>query len=169
MVTPRRFKENIQNGRITEEMLALALYSINKRAKNARDKRNQYKAELGFSRSQYIWNNIREYEGKMQYYYELKDDMLSIVEPTCIHESEGRHGKEYFFYYEIGGYKFHKPVQDMAQIEKNLEKNIVNIGELTTYGHTINDLLSVQFVESLHALIRKGNFEYIPDEKKGGE
>ena len=42
MTTKNEHKKNLENGIITEEMLELVLYSLNKRAKNCRDQKNKY-------------------------------------------------------------------------------------------------------------------------------
>lgn len=38
MKTPKEYQDNLKNGIITEEMFTDCLYSVNKRAKNYRDK-----------------------------------------------------------------------------------------------------------------------------------
>jgi hypothetical protein len=43
MKTPKDFIKNIKNNIVTKDMFALALYSVNKRAKNCRDKIYEYK------------------------------------------------------------------------------------------------------------------------------
>lgn len=42
MRTPAAWTKNIRNGIITDEMLEAALFSVNKRAKNYRDKKREY-------------------------------------------------------------------------------------------------------------------------------
>ena len=42
MQTPKEYIKNLNNKIITDEMLSDALFSVNKRAKNWRDKKNQY-------------------------------------------------------------------------------------------------------------------------------
>lgn len=80
MKTPKEFTDNIKNKTITEEMLEVCLYSVNKRAKNCRDKLRQYR------KCRYIDAFYEEqYEKKLDEYYSLKDKMLSILTPVCIH------------------------------------------------------------------------------------
>lgn len=42
MKTPAEFTKNLKEKVITEEMLEKALFSVNKRAKNYRDKKREY-------------------------------------------------------------------------------------------------------------------------------
>ena len=41
MKTPKEYTKNLKNGIITEDMIVDCLYSVNKRAKNYRDKERQ--------------------------------------------------------------------------------------------------------------------------------
>lgn len=51
--------------------------------------------------------------------------------------------KLYYLFYEVAGFKFHRPIE-AEQVEKyNLE--LKNIDELTTTGKEITELLSLQF------------------------
>ena len=43
MRIPKAYTENLNKGIVTEQMLCDVLYSYNKRAKNWRDKKRQYK------------------------------------------------------------------------------------------------------------------------------
>lgn len=70
--TSKEFKENLKKHIITEAMLGAATFSVNKRAKNYRDE--------GGADAQY----------KKEEYYAMKDELLSIVEPICIHMEEQR-------------------------------------------------------------------------------
>lgn len=45
MKTPNSYINNVKKGLITEEMLSDCLYSLNKRAKNYRDKENDIRSE----------------------------------------------------------------------------------------------------------------------------
>lgn len=72
MKTPGEYKTNLKKGIITEQMLADCLYSVNKRAKNHRDKGGGFP----FSPSSY----------EMHRYYTYKEQMLTFLEPICIHQ-----------------------------------------------------------------------------------
>lgn len=86
MVTPKIYTANLIKGIITDEMLASAIYSVNKRAKNARDKEREYRREYR-NRYDYYGNEERARERK-EYYYELKDSLLEFATAkcTCIHK-----------------------------------------------------------------------------------
>lgn len=49
MPTSRIFKENLKNGIITSDMLSDCIFSVNKRAKNFRDREADIRAERRFN------------------------------------------------------------------------------------------------------------------------
>lgn len=53
MKTPKIYQENLKNKIVTKQMLIDALYSVNKRAKNYRDKNREYYGYV----NQFYWNN----------------------------------------------------------------------------------------------------------------
>lgn len=79
MQTPKDWSENLKKNVITEEMLGAAAYSVNKRAKNCRDKKREYRHRY----DQY--HNAEQYEAKEEEYYRQKEILLSVVRPVCIH------------------------------------------------------------------------------------
>ena len=78
MKTPKKFTENLKNRIITKEMLSTALYSVNKRAKNCRDKERSSHND--------IYDTKEKYRLQKEEYYELKDLFLSLLKPDCIHK-----------------------------------------------------------------------------------
>lgn len=80
MRTPKKYNDNIKNGMITADMLADCLFSVNKRAKNCRDKESNYR---GFRNDYY--GNEEKYRQQKEKYYEQKEKMLALLKPTCIH------------------------------------------------------------------------------------
>lgn len=81
MKTPKFYADNIKNGIITEEMLEQCLYSVNKRAKNHRDRarevRQMYKNDwYGTAQNEYMLSDEM---------YHMKDLLLQIVEPIKAH------------------------------------------------------------------------------------
>lgn len=201
MKTPEEYKRNLKNKIITEDMLVHALFSVNKRAKNCRDKARKYRKTYRYSR----YDESAGYEAKRDYYYALKEKLLSVVPPTCIHaEATGRYPKkriysyqkgyrrvkekdilyvnyywdddqcqyvefvdvingpeiiQYYLFHDFGDYSFHTPIQ-----KENIEKyslDIVEISEIKTKGKDVQELLSVQFVKQMLALIESGNYQYI--------
>lgn len=80
MKTPQEYIKNLNNKIITKAMLCDCLYSVNKRAKNFRDKAEQY------HKNRYdIYNNEEKATEKKEHYYKLKEILLSAVNPDCIH------------------------------------------------------------------------------------
>ena len=47
MKTPKEYRDNLLNHIITKQMLVDCLYSVNKRAKNYRDKEREQRADSG--------------------------------------------------------------------------------------------------------------------------
>lgn len=95
MRTPAEWNKKLQKNIITEEMLEVALYSVNKRAKNWRDKKREYR---------HYWydkyNNAGKAEVNEQKMYALKEKMLGFIKPTCIHQEFGGYEKKRIYDYE---------------------------------------------------------------------
>ena len=201
MRTPAEYTKNLNNNIITREMLLDCLYSANKRAKNWRDKERQYRRY----RYDYYDNEEKAREEK-EYYYHLKDIMLSVISPVCIHretikdkcrerfydyeeeywEYQGQfihtgqywdnEIKEYvqfgdvildcdpiyhyYLFYDLGGkHTFHTPISE--EKVKDYDLPVIDISQLQTFGHDISDLISMQFVKKMIALISSANFSYM--------
>lgn len=88
MKTPKLFKENLKKGIITEEMLELVLFSLNKRAKNSRDKKQQYYYKAKSCRNgDLYYKNVEKYKEKEKEYYSDKDFLIKmLLKPDCIHK-----------------------------------------------------------------------------------
>ena len=80
MRTPKEYNNNMKNGIITMEMLGDCIFSVNKRAKNCRDKERKYR-----NRRYDKYDTSGSYRQKKEEYYNQKEIMLSICHPTCIH------------------------------------------------------------------------------------
>lgn len=83
MRTTKEISNNIKNGIITEEMLDLALWSVNKRAKNYRDKQREY--------VQYNWGKYRDYnvsqaKANKNVMHSYKETLLTLISPSVIHK-----------------------------------------------------------------------------------
>lgn len=63
-------------------MIAECIYSVNKRAKNHRDRIRKYKDDRY---NPYTVRNIENAEGEMEKYYTMKEEMLTVFEPSLIH------------------------------------------------------------------------------------
>lgn len=94
MRTPKEYSDNIKNGIITRNMLAECLFSVNKRAKNCRDKEREYRS-YRYDR----YGNEEKYREKKEGYYKQKDFMLTLLKPTCIH-TETTKRRERIYEYE---------------------------------------------------------------------
>lgn len=83
MNTPKAYWDNLKKRIITVDMLSDCIYSVNKRAKNCRDKEKEYR-----NRRYDTYLNEWRYREKKEKYYKMKDELLSLLAPTCIHETE---------------------------------------------------------------------------------
>lgn len=80
MKTPKEYTKNLNNHIITEDMFCDCLYSVNKRAKNFRDKAQSYR------HNRYYSGYYQEED--MDRYYGYKDQFLSLLIPVCIHKQD---------------------------------------------------------------------------------
>jgi hypothetical protein len=115
MKTPKLFNNNLKNKVITMEMLEVALYSINKRAKNCRDKKNEYYIKSRGFNANYNYENVDKYKEQEQSYYQQKDFLIKkLLQPRCIHkESVIKSRRVRYYEYEDNYSKF----QDQAIYE----------------------------------------------------
>lgn len=185
MTTKKEYKKNLENGIITEEMLELVLYSIDKRAKNCRDKKNEYYEQKDFllttllkpicihktvsikefmkricSSEDEYWQyknspNVIYTNCYYRYYDKERDKVINFVDVITRENIE-----EYFLYYKTKNYAFHIPI-DNPHKYSNLE--IIEIDNLETYGKDIKELASVQFCKKVIELVKSGNYQYIPN------
>ena len=102
----KEYSKNLKNKIITSNMLYDSIFSLNKRAKNCRDKKNQY------SWTKYYYG----YFEKMNEYYNQKDFLIKkFLKPKLIHKQkiESYYGETkylYFLYYEMPKGSFHSPI-----------------------------------------------------------
>ena len=160
MKTPKLYIENLRSRIITQDMLCDCLFSVNKRAKNCRDKIREYKSHRYF---EHKWDDIRVYENKRDNYYEMKNQLLSVLTPICIHKvthydfyTDDIRSIEYFLFYILGEYSFHSPIDEEEIKNYNLE--VIEIDDLNTHGKDINDLISNQFVQKVLTLINSKEY-----------
>jgi len=168
IITTKEINKCLKNGVVTPEILGYAAYSVNKRAKNWRDKESEYR---NLKRNNRYWHDKYDNEGKArekkEEYYDYKERICSMFKPTKIHSltkwkwnselQEEYPVLKYFLYYEFGGFSFHQP------IDVDIEKNKIPIEELDedfeTHGTDINDLMSMQMVNKILDGINKGNYK----------
>ena len=87
MRTPKRYTDLIKNKKITNQIIAECIYSVNKRAKNYRDKIKDYK-QGGFYK--YKEDNIKNAKEQKEKYYSMKEDLLLNFSPKLIHKKYDR-------------------------------------------------------------------------------
>ena len=101
MKTPKKYTDNLKNNVITRDMLIDCLFSVNKRAKNCRDKERNYRAY--FRKHRYVtdkYNSVETYQQKKEEYYNHKEKLLALVKPTCIHEESTTRNRRIYEYEE---------------------------------------------------------------------
>ena len=82
MRTPKNYTQSVNDKKITNEMIEECIYSVNKRAKNYRDKIRKYKDDRY---NRYTARNIENAEDVMEKYYTMKEELLTVFEPSLIH------------------------------------------------------------------------------------
>lgn len=87
MRTPKRYTDLIKNKKITNQIIAECIYSVNKRAKNYRDKIKDYK-QGGLYK--YKEDNIENAKEQKEKYYSMKEDLLLNFSPKLIHKKYDR-------------------------------------------------------------------------------
>lgn len=101
MRTPTEYSKNIKNHIITDRMLVDCLYSVNKRAKNWRDKEGELRYKRKHDR---YWEDKYDSETKAkeqkEMYYQQKDILLTVIEPECIHREIVDFKRERIYDYE---------------------------------------------------------------------
>lgn len=98
MKTPKEYTTLVKQGQLTGEIIARCIYSVNKRAKNYRDKINEYRNSRF---NQYSHRNIENAEEKMREYYDYKEELLLLYSPTVIHRQHiGKETKRVYSYEE---------------------------------------------------------------------
>ena len=153
----KEYSKNLKNKIITSDMLYDSIFSLNKRAKNCRDKKNQY------SWTKYYYG----YFEKMNEYYNQKDFLIKkFLKPKLIYKQkiESYYGETkylYFLYYEMPKGSFHSPITKEIIKKEYPDLKIERIDDdFYTQGKEIEELLSVQFVNKLIELVKTNEFEY---------
>ncbi|MGF2144881.1 hypothetical protein ACQUEF_05915 [Vagococcus fluvialis] len=84
MKTPKEYTEMIKKKEVTTKLVGEVLYSLNKRAKNAREMEIKSRS----SRNPHSYENMEKYKENKERYYKDKDYILSFFKPKCIHWSK---------------------------------------------------------------------------------
>ena len=97
MKTPKEYANNVKNGIITTKMLSDCIFSVNKRAKNWRDKEHQYRGKY----SDDWYGTVDKARENKEMYYSQKEMLLTPIKPKCIHrENTSRSHRVRYFDYE---------------------------------------------------------------------
>jgi len=97
MRTPKRYTDLIKNKKITNQIIAECIYSVNKRAKNYRDKMEDYK-QAGFYK--YKENSIENAKEQKEKFYSMKEDLLLNFRPKLIHKQYAGEKKQRVYSYQ---------------------------------------------------------------------
>lgn len=169
IITTKEINRSLKNGIVTPEILGYAAYSVNKRAKNWRDKESEYR---DLYRQHRYWvdtyDNVGRAREKKEEYYRYKDRICTMFEPSKVHSLTvwkwDRFSEEeypvikYFLLYEFGGFSFHRPID-----EKNVGGLKLPVEELDddfeTFGADTETLMSMQMVNKIMNGIKKGEYQ----------
>ena len=97
MKTPKLYSDLLKKKQLTTEMIAECIYSVNKRAKNYRDKVREYRKSPYHS---HIQDNIDNAMAKKVEYYGMKEELLKSFTPTVIHKQFVKNTKRVYSYEE---------------------------------------------------------------------
>lgn len=112
MRTPKRYTDLIKNKKITNQIIAECIYSVNKRAKNYRDKIKDYK-QAGFYK--YKENNIENAKEQKEKYYRMKDDLLLNFSPKLIHKKyDGEKTQRVYSYQKNYAKLYNEKINDIT-------------------------------------------------------
>lgn len=160
MVTPSEYKELLKKRTLTTEMIATIIYSLNKRAKNWRDRNMEaYKKAKKIRNWNLLTDNTDRSSEKYPVlnYYKMKDYiLLTLFEPSAVHVIDG---VEYLFY-KIHNSEFHFPgyMYELYGLNTPEGLPVKTITDFSTAGEEIEKLVSVQFCKKVIELIKSGDF-----------
>ena len=97
MRTPKIYNDLIKNKEITNKIIAECIYSVNKRAKNYRDKIEEYKQARFYK---YKENNIENAKEQKEKYYNMKEDLLLNFSPKLIHKQYAGEKRQRVYSYQ---------------------------------------------------------------------
>ncbi len=97
MKTPKLYSDLLKKKQLTTEMIAECIYSVNKRAKNYRDKVIEYRKSPYHP---HLQDNIDNAIEKKVEYYGMKEELLKPFVPTVIHKQFVKNTKRVYSYEE---------------------------------------------------------------------
>ena len=167
IITTKEINKVLNTGFVTPNIVGYAAYSVNKRAKNWRDKESEYRQ---IRRRNHFWYDKYDNEGKAkekkQYYYDIKEKICQMFQPTKIHSLKQRRWSYYdyeetivtvyFLCYEIGDFFFHQPIDNIKSFNLPIEELNENF---ETHGDDINHLMSMQMVNKILNGIENGVYK----------
>lgn len=115
MKTPKSYIKNLENNIITDEMLSDALFSVNKRAKNWRDRKRECRA------SRYAAKYAYSAEAKENEMYVRKNKLLKLLKPVCIHKETQGYERIRVYEYDKDYYKkmlYYSAVNNIAWVNR---------------------------------------------------
>jgi hypothetical protein len=167
IISTKEINKTLKQGIVTPEILGYAAYSVNKRAKNWRDKESEYR---DIRRHNRYWNDKYDNEGKArekkEEYYDYKESICKMFKPSKVHSftewkwdrdlQEEYPVEKYFLYYEFGGFSFHQPVDDVENLKLPVEQLD---DDFETFGADIHGLMSMQMVNKIMNGINNGQYK----------
>lgn len=158
MKTPDNYSVLIKKGILTTEIAADVIYSLNKRAKNWRDKNPEKYMKVrrmrmeGRSMTEIPYNSAKSFD-----YYRDKDFLiLTLFQPRKIHIIDGVE----YLYYSVHRSVFHLPVYVFRSYGRRLPAGLAKEEgkSYTTPGENPARLLSLQFCRSVIELVKNNQF-----------
>ncbi len=180
MKKSNEIKKHLAKGEVTSEMLGMAAFSYNKRAKNMRDQEREWRDY--FRHNRYYsdkYGTVDKYKEKKEEYYGKKDECLLFAKPTALHvvERERTYREwdafcgeydyetytiyEHYLLYAIGSYRFHHPIseEEFSRLKSTLP--VEEIGDLETEGEEVENLMSVQTADKIRNGLRNGLYQLV--------
>lgn len=160
MKTPKQYSDLIKEKLLSKEMLGQVIFSLNKRAKNCKEKKMEFynKAkEIEYSSFRFVntssfYNSVNNYKEKESEYYKLKGYILTtLFSPESIHVI----GHNSFLHYKIDSFSFHLPVDKIESYNLPITK----LESFESNGKNYTELLSVPFCKKVIELIKTGSYQ----------
>lgn len=168
MKTPKIFKQRINEGVVSQEILGACIYSLYKRAQNYSERYKvyyTYRCNYAEERSKYqcYMDIAKSMKGKYEKYYNA---LWPLFKPCEIHEYDTCNQyqepiKQYFLYYNAAGHGLYKQIQgNLLSIYDDL-KIVRNPSESTFKETPSEELISVQFVKKVLSGLSDGSLRLV--------
>ncbi|MCP4138445.1 MAG: hypothetical protein GY754_46235 [bacterium] len=168
MKTPEEYKKMVNSKILTTEMIATVIYSLNKRAKNWKDKNPAVYRKAKKYRFLSLVSDSPKYAReadryKVLEYYKHKDYILmALFQPTLIHVINGME----YLYYKVHRSDYHLPgyIYELYGFDSLPPVQVVEVKDFFTRGEAVYRLLPVRFCNSVIELIKQGDFVLVDGE-----